>query len=101
MVFHPLGRDEVSQIAILQIDILRNRLGEQDLTIELSEAAVEALVEEGYDPVYGARPLKRVIQKRIENPLAQRLLSGEFPPGAVIEVGCVDGEFAFSGKRAA
>jgi ATP-dependent Clp protease ATP-binding subunit ClpB len=101
VVFHPLGRDEVAQIAGLQIDILRHRLGEQDLSIELSEAALEALVEEGYDPVYGARPLKRVIQKRIENPLAQRLLSGEFPPGEVIEVGCVDGEFAFSGKRAA
>jgi ATP-dependent Clp protease ATP-binding subunit ClpB len=99
VVFHPLDADHVRQIAGIQFSILRRRLEEQDLGIELSDAAVEALVDEGYDPVYGARPLKRVIQKRIENPLASRLLAGEFVPGDVISVDYLEGAYRFQ-KRA-
>ena len=100
VVFHPLARAEVAQIAALQVAILRDRLGEQDLSIDLSPAALEGLVAEGYDPVYGARPLKRVIQKRIENPLAQKILAGEFLPGAAIQVDFVDGVFGFASAQA-
>ena len=95
VVFHPLGREHVAEIAKLQFDILRRRLEEQDLTIDIAPAAVEALVEEGYDPVYGARPLKRVIQRRIENPLASRILGGDVLPGSTIRVGYADGDYSF------
>ena len=97
VVFHPLAREHVAEIAKIQFDILRTRLAEQDLEIEIDPAAVEALVEEGYDPVYGARPLKRVIQKRIENPLASKLLGGEYLPGATIKVAFADGDYQFGG----
>ncbi|MDE0064526.1 MAG: ATP-dependent chaperone ClpB [Gammaproteobacteria bacterium] len=96
VVFHALARDHVRRIAGLQFDILRSRLADQDIGIELSGDAVDALVEEGYDPVYGARPLKRVIQKRIENPLATRLLGGAFGPGQTLSVDCADGGFTFA-----
>lgn len=95
VVFHPLALEHVGKIAEIQFDILRGRLGEQDLDITLSEAASTALVTEGYDPVYGARPLKRVIQRRVENPLATKLLAGEFGPGDVIDVQFGDGLFLF------
>jgi ATP-dependent Clp protease ATP-binding subunit ClpB len=95
VVFHPLDRDQVTEIVGIQFDILRARLAEQDIAIVIQPAALEALVEEGYDPVYGARPLKRAIQKRIENPLASKLLGGEYPPGATIEVGYSGGEYSF------
>jgi len=95
VVFHPLEKAQVREIASIQLDVLQRRLADQELTLALSEAAIDALVEEGFDPVYGARPLKRVIQKRIENPLASRLLGGEFPPGATVQVDVADGEFRF------
>ena len=101
VVFHPLNRAQVAEIAILQFDILRQRLADQDIEITLTPAAIEKLVEEGYDPVYGARPLKRVIQKRIENPLAQKILGGVFPPGCAVEVEWQDGGFTFSRQLAA
>jgi ATP-dependent Clp protease ATP-binding subunit ClpB len=91
VVFHPLAKNHMAKIAGIQLEVLKDRLADQDVNIELSQVAVDALVEEGYDPVYGARPLKRVIQKRIENPLAQRLLAGDFPPGSTVRVG-LDGE---------
>jgi ATP-dependent Clp protease ATP-binding subunit ClpB len=87
VVFHPLAREHMAEIAGIQFEVLKARLAEQDVSIELSPEAMNALVEEGYDPVYGARPLKRVIQKRIENPLAQHILAGDFPPGTTIAVG--------------
>ena len=96
VVFHALARDHVRRIAELQFEILRSRLADQDIGIELSSDAVDALVEEGYDPVYGARPLKRVIQKHIENPLATSLLGGAFGPGQTVSVDCVDGDFSFA-----
>ena len=84
VVFHPLGEDQIQGIARVQIEILNKRLKEQELSLELDEAAMKLLSEVGYDPVYGARPLKRAIQRMIENPLAQRLLKGEFSSGNVI-----------------
>ncbi len=97
VVFHALGRQQVRRIAELQCGILRNRLNNQDIDIELAPEAVAALVEEGFDPVYGARPLKRVIQKRIENPLATKLLAGEFVPGETVTVTFADAEYRFDG----
>ncbi len=87
VVFHPLGDAQIQGIAKIQLERLAARLRERDLAIELSEQALATLVEAGYDPVYGARPLKRAIQKHLENPLAQALLAGEFPPGSRIRVG--------------
>ncbi|TVP87982.1 MAG: ATP-dependent chaperone ClpB [Pseudomonadaceae bacterium] len=96
VVFDSLARDQIAGIASIQIDRLRQRLAERELGLELEQAAVDKLVAVGYDPVYGARPLKRAIQRWIENPLAQRLLAGDFLPGAVVKV-TVDGEhFAFN-----
>ncbi|MCA6064414.1 ATP-dependent chaperone ClpB [Thalassolituus marinus] len=91
VVFHPLLKDQIRGIADIQLDLLRGRLKERELTLELSEAAVTKLVDVGYDPVYGARPLKRAIQQWIENPLAQDILSGKFMPGTNI-VADTDGD---------
>jgi ATP-dependent Clp protease ATP-binding subunit ClpB len=91
VVFHPLGRDQIRAITTIQIDYLRRRLAERDLGLTLSEAALDRLGEAGFDPVYGARPLKRAIQHQLENPLAQEILAGRFQPGQVIEVD-VEGE---------
>jgi ATP-dependent Clp protease ATP-binding subunit ClpB len=84
VVFHPLGKDQIGEIARLQLALLQQRLMERELTLQLSDAAMTLLVDTGYDPVYGARPLKRVLQNEVENPLAQQILAGEFMPGAVI-----------------
>ncbi|MGR6874096.1 ATP-dependent chaperone ClpB [Pseudomonas sp. HK3] len=81
VVFHPLQRSQIRGIADIQLDQLRKRLKERELTMELSNEAIERLVEQGYDPVYGARPLRRSIQRWIENPLAQDILSGKFVSG--------------------
>ncbi|MBZ2170092.1 ATP-dependent chaperone ClpB [Marinobacter sp. F4216] len=84
VVFHPLAESQIQGIARIQIESLNKRLKEQDIALELDDTAMEFLSEVGYDPVYGARPLKRAIQRLIENPLAQRLLQGEFVPGDTI-----------------
>jgi ATP-dependent Clp protease ATP-binding subunit ClpB len=86
VVFHPLGREEIRAIAGLQIDILRHRLLERDISLELTDAALDLLGEAGFDPVYGARPLKRAIQSQLENPLAQEILAGRFGPGSTVQV---------------
>jgi len=99
VVFHPLDRKQIRSITAIQIDYLRKRLQDKDMDLQLSEAALDKLGEAGFDPVYGARPLKRAIQQSLENPLAQQLLQGDFMPGDVIEVD-VDGE-ALSFKRGA
>ncbi|WP_148861754.1 ATP-dependent chaperone ClpB [Marinobacter fonticola] len=100
VVFHPLARDQIQGIARIQVESLNKRLRDQEMTLELSEAAMARLSEVGYDPVYGARPLKRAIQRLIENPLAQRLLKGDFSVGDTI-VADVQGEgLAFSRKAA-
>ncbi len=101
VVFRPLAKEEMGAIAGLQLAELSARLVEQDLSVEVSDAALAQLVEQGYDPVYGARPLKRVIQRQIENGLASELLLGRFPPGSVIEIDVENGEFTFSCRPAA
>ena len=86
VVFHPLGREQIRAIANLQIDYLRKRLAERELGLKLSDAVLDKLGEAGFDPVYGARPLKRAIQQQLENPLAQEILAGHFHPGQVVEI---------------
>ncbi len=101
VVFHPLGREQIHAIANLQIGYLRQRLQERDMDLELSEAALDLLGEAGFDPVYGARPLKRAIQHRLENPLAQEILAGKFLPGDIIVVDRKGDEFVFDKKSKA
>ncbi len=96
VVFHPLGREQIRAIASLQIDILRKRLEERDIGLQLTDAALDLLGEAGFDPVYGARPLKRAIQSQLENPLAQEILAGRFAPGDVIQVDAGDERLEFS-----
>jgi ATP-dependent Clp protease ATP-binding subunit ClpB len=96
VVFHPLGREQIRAIAGLQIDILRVRLQERDIGLHLTTAALDLLGNAGYDPVYGARPLKRAIQAQLENPLAQEILAGRFGPDDVIQVDVQDGKLSFS-----
>jgi ATP-dependent Clp protease ATP-binding subunit ClpB len=96
VVFEPLARDQIAGIADIQLGRLRKRLAERDLVLELTPEAMDKLIAVGYDPVYGARPLKRGIQRWIENPLATLILSGEFMPGSSI-TGRVEGdEIVFS-----
>ncbi|EZQ18651.1 protein disaggregation chaperone [Halopseudomonas bauzanensis] len=96
VVFEPLGKEQIGGIAEIQLSRLRQRLAERELNLELSDEALEKLIAVGYDPVYGARPLKRAIQRWIENPLAQRILAGDFEPGAVIKAGVEEEEFVFT-----
>jgi len=95
ILFHPLGRAHMKQIIDIQVSRLLKRLEDRKLTVELTDAAREQLVEEGYDPVYGARPLKRVLQRRVLDPLALKLLSGDFREGdhVVVEAGSPDLQF--------
>ncbi|MDX9767094.1 MAG: ATP-dependent chaperone ClpB [Ectothiorhodospiraceae bacterium] len=86
VVFHPLGREQIRAIVDIQLGYLRKRLAERELGFELTQAALDRLGEAGFDPVYGARPLKRAIQHQLENPLAQSILRGEFEPGDSIHV---------------
>jgi ATP-dependent Clp protease ATP-binding subunit ClpB len=95
VVFHPLGREQIRSIAGLQVSILQRRLQERDITLRLTDAALDLLGESGFDPVYGARPLKRAIQTQLENPLAQEILAGRFGPGDVIQVDVREGRLAF------
>jgi len=97
IVFQPLSRDQIGQIVEIQLGRLRKLLADRKITLELTDAARRKLADEGYDPIYGARPLKRVIQQRIQNPLALKLLQGEFRDGDTILVDVdANGEFAFS-----
>jgi ATP-dependent Clp protease ATP-binding subunit ClpB len=96
VVFHPLQRSQIRAIANIQIGYLRKRLADRDMQIQISDSALDKLGEAGFDPVYGARPLKRAIQQRIENPLAQRILAGSFGPGDVIGVEARGDELVFS-----
>ncbi|SIT70930.1 ATP-dependent Clp protease ATP-binding subunit ClpB [Ectothiorhodosinus mongolicus] len=95
VVFHPLGQEQIRAITTIQLDYLRQRLAERDIRINISQTALDRLGEAGFDPVYGARPLKRAIQQQLENPLAQRLLRGEYGPGDVIKVDVQDDALSF------
>ena len=99
VVFHPLGREQVRDIARIQLELLRRRLQDARLDLAVSEAALDRIAEAGFDPVYGARPLKRAIQSQIENPLAQSILAGRFVPGDTVEVQVRGGQLAFERGR--
>jgi ATP-dependent Clp protease ATP-binding subunit ClpB len=101
VVFHPLGREHIRRIVDIQVGYLRKRLAERDIGLTLDDSARDQLGEAGFDPVYGARPLKRAIQHQLENPLAQRILRGEFGPGDVVTVSARDGTLTFSKGHAA
>ena len=86
VVFHPLGKAEIRAIARIQMDYLHQRLADRDIGIQISDAVLDRLGEVGFDPVYGARPLKRAIQQQIENPLAQKILAGDYLSGSTVQV---------------
>ena len=97
IVFRPLDEAQLREIVGLLVDGVRRRLVESQLTLEVTDAALTLLAREGYDPVYGARPLRRAIQRELENPLAKRLLGGEFVPGDTIHVDAgSDGALTFT-----
>ncbi|MGB0765183.1 MAG: AAA family ATPase, partial [Luminiphilus sp.] len=96
VVFHPLEKSQIRGIAGIQLEGLKRRLAERDLSITLSDAVLDHLAEAGFDPVYGARPLKRAIQQLIENPLAQRILEGDFAPGDTITGELQDQQIIFT-----
>ena len=96
VVFHPLAADQVRGIADIQIQMLQKRLDDLDLHLHLGEGVLDKIADLGFDPVYGARPLKRAIQQKLENPLAQKVLGGNYPPGAAINVDLEDGEIVFT-----
>ena len=100
VVFHPLAEEQIHGIALIQLDLLRARLAERELGLEVSDAAVDVLARVGFDPVFGARPLKRAIQQRVENPLAQKILAGEFLADDTIVVDA-DGDVLSFGASAA
>ena len=95
VVFHALTKEQIAGIALIQIQHLKQRLSLQNIGLELSDSAVSYLADIGFDPVYGARPLKRVILQKLENPMAQSLLNGAFKPGITIHVDCKNGELSF------
>jgi ATP-dependent Clp protease ATP-binding subunit ClpA len=96
IVFHPLDREHIKQIVGLQVQALKDRLLEHSgISLEISEEAKELLADLGFDPVYGARPLKRVIQKMVENPLALEILEGRFGEGERVLVDTKDGKIVF------
>jgi len=86
VVFHPLGREQIRAISGIQVEFLRQRLREREIALEISDQAMDLLGEAGFDPVYGARPMKRAIQQQMENPLAQEILAGHFIAGDTIKV---------------
>ena len=95
VVFHPLSREHIRSIVDIQLGYLHARLADRDMQIRLSDAAKNKLAAAGFDPVYGARPLRRAIQQQVENPLAQEILQGKFQPGDIIEVGVKEDELEF------
>jgi ATP-dependent Clp protease ATP-binding subunit ClpB len=99
--FHALGRDEIRQIIDVQLASLTKRLEDRKLALTLSDRARQLIIEEGYDPVYGARPLKRTIQRRLLDPLALRVLQGDFREGDVVQADVTDGQLVLTAAREA
>ena len=93
--FHALDEKNIAGIARIQLKYLEKRMAKLDMTLEVSDAALALIAEAGFDPVFGARPLKRAIQQRIENPVSKLILQGKFGPKAVIPVDVENGEFSF------
>ena len=96
VVFHALEQSHIANIAAFQLEAVSARLADRSLTLSVSEEVMAYLADQGFDPVYGARPLKRAMQRLIENPLAEALLAGDFAPGDCIEVSFNRGELAFA-----
>ncbi len=99
VIFHGLTREHIRHIVELQLEALRRTLADREIGLELTDGARDALAEEGYDPRFGARPLKRTIQRRLQNPLAMKLLEGAFKPGQTVRVDHHDGAFRFEVAR--
>jgi len=99
IVFHPLLKGQLHEIARIQVALLSARLASRDLTLRVTDAAIDKLSAAGFDPVYGARPLKRTIQTQLENPLAQEILSGQFLPGNTIVADVVAGDWVFRSEE--
>ncbi len=95
VIFHALGADHIKSIAKIQLRQLEARLEKLEMKLDVSEAALDELAKVGFDPVFGARPLKRAIQQRVENPLSKLILEGKFGPKDVIPVNVEGGEFTF------
>jgi ATP-dependent Clp protease ATP-binding subunit ClpB len=95
VVFHGLDRTHVRKIAGIQLERLGARLAERDLRLEISDEALDEIAKVGFDPLFGARPLKRAIQSQIENPIARLILEGRFGPNDVVPVDLHDGQFSF------
>jgi ATP-dependent Clp protease ATP-binding subunit ClpB len=98
IIFQSLDESEIERIVDIQLEKLKKRLAQQQLTLDVDSAAKKLLASEGYDPQFGARPLKRAIQEHILNPLSMRLLEGEFKPGDKIKVIAKDDELVFQRK---
>jgi ATP-dependent Clp protease ATP-binding subunit ClpB len=96
VTFNSLGKDQIADIAKIQLEILSSRLADLDLKLDLNDTAMQMIIDKGYDPAFGARPLKRTIQQLLENPLSQKILAGDFLPGAHINAGVTNGEITFS-----
>jgi len=101
VVFHPLGEAQIADIAKIQLRALEARLAKLEIKLAVSDAALKAVAAAGFDPVYGARPLKRAIQQQIENPLAREILGGKYPAGSMVKVGVTGGEITFTPSKAA
>ena len=95
VVFHALDEKNIASIARIQLNYLEKRVAQMEMKLEVSDAALIELAREGFDPLYGARPLKRAIQQQIENPLAKEILSGRFGPKDIIHVDVEDGRIVF------
>ncbi|MDD2677536.1 MAG: AAA family ATPase, partial [Methylacidiphilaceae bacterium] len=95
VLFKPLQLPQLQKIVDLQLEELRKRLAERSITLELSDAAKQHLAQVGYSPVYGARPLKRVIQKELETPLSRKIVAGEIAEGTALSVDFSDGQIVF------
>ncbi|MDE2278477.1 MAG: type VI secretion system ATPase TssH, partial [Xanthomonadaceae bacterium] len=95
VVFRPLEKQQIRKIALIQLTALEKRLAERQLKLEISDKALDLLGNVGFDPVYGARPLKRAIQQQLENPLAKEILEGRYAPGSTIGVDAAGGHLVF------
>jgi ATP-dependent Clp protease ATP-binding subunit ClpB len=101
IIFHSLDRAQIRKIVDLQVERLQRQLQQSNLQLDVTDEARDAIATRGYDPTYGARPLKRVIQQQIQNPLAAEILKGQFPEGSIVRVDYREGEFTFELETAA
>ncbi len=96
VLFQPLGREQIREIVKLQLEDLRKRLEEQELKLTVDDAGIDAIAEAGFDPVYGARPVKRAIQRELETPIARRIIAGDYQPGDTVSVTAENGKAKFA-----